>query len=52
MDAGGVVYSPDAEETPFVYGLNDEATKVAFPLMPKTSLEEGIGQSLEFFSNA
>jgi len=51
MDAGGVTYSEDAEETPFVYGLNDEATRAAFPLMPKTSLEEGIRRSLEFFSS-
>ena len=50
MDAGGVTYSGDAEETPFVYGLNDEATRSAFPQMPKTSLEDGIRQSLSFFS--
>jgi len=50
MDAGGVSYSDDAEETPFVYGLNDEATRSAFPKMPKTSLEDGIRQSLNFFS--
>ena len=31
MDAEGVTYSGDAEETPFVYGLNDEATREAFP---------------------
>jgi nucleoside-diphosphate-sugar epimerase len=51
MDAGGVTYSRDAEETPFVYGLNDEATRSAFPQMPKTSLEDGIRQSLSFFSD-
>ena len=51
MDAGGVTYSGDAEETPFVYGLNDEATRSAFPQMPKTSLEDGIRQSLSFFSD-
>ena len=50
MDAGGVSYSDDAEETPFVYELNDEATRSAFPKMPKTSLEDGIRQSLNFFS--
>ena len=50
MDAGGVTYSEDAEETPFVYGLNEEATRKAFPKMPKTSLEDGIRQSLQFFS--
>ncbi|MBT3635687.1 MAG: NAD(P)-dependent oxidoreductase [Opitutae bacterium] len=50
MNAEGVRYSDDAEETPFVYGLNDEATRSAFPKMPKTSLEDGIRQSLNFFS--
>lgn len=50
MDAGGVIYSKEAEETPFVYGLNDEATREAFPRMPKTSLRDGIRQSLLFFS--
>ena len=50
MNAEGVGYSGDAEETPFVYGLNDEATRRAFPRMPKTSLEDGIRQSLAFFS--
>ena len=51
MDAGGVSYSKDAEGTPFVYELNDEATRKAFPRMPKTSLEDGVRQSLQFFSN-
>jgi nucleoside-diphosphate-sugar epimerase len=51
MDAGGVSYSKDAEGTPFVYELNDEATRKAFPKMPKTSLEDGVRQSLQFFSN-
>ncbi len=50
MDAEGVTFAGDAEETPFVYGLNDEATREAFPKMPKTALEEGIRQSLQFFS--
>jgi nucleoside-diphosphate-sugar epimerase len=50
MDAGGVNYSEDADATPFVYGLNDETTREAFPKMPKTALEDGIRQSLEFFS--
>ena len=49
MDAGGVTYSGDAEETPFVYGLNDEATREAFPQMPRTALADGIRQSLQFF---
>ena len=50
MDAESVTFAGDAEETPFVYGLNDEATREAFPKMPKTALEEGIRQSLQFFS--
>jgi nucleoside-diphosphate-sugar epimerase len=50
MNSEGVCYSDDAEETPFVYELNDDATKEAFPRMPKTSLEDGIRKSLEFFS--
>jgi nucleoside-diphosphate-sugar epimerase len=50
MDAESVTFAGDAEETPFVYGLNDEATREAFPKMPKTALEDGIRQSLQFFS--
>lgn len=50
MNTEGVGYSGNAEETPFVYELNDEATRRAFPRMPKTSLEDGIRQSLAFFS--
>ena len=50
MNSGGVTYSEEAEETPFVHGLNDEATREAFPLMPQTSLQDGIRQSLQFFS--
>lgn len=51
MDASGVTYSNGAEETPFVYGLNDDTTRKAFTQMPKTSMEDGIRQSLEFFSS-
>ena len=45
-----MTYSEEAEETPFVHGLNDEATREAFPRMPQTSLQDGIRQSLQFFS--
>ena len=51
MDAGGVTYSKDAEGTPFVYELNDQETRKAFPKMPKTSLEDGVRESLKFFSD-
>ena len=57
MDAGGVIYSKEAEETPFVYGLNDEATRRLSPECPR--LPEGrntpippVFLSLTFFFTA
>ena len=44
-----VSISPDAEETPFVFELNDESTVSAFPHMPLTDLRKGISDSLDFF---
>jgi len=44
-----ITISPDAEETPFVYELNDESTVSAFPQMPLTDLRQGIVESLDFF---
>ena len=47
-----VSIAPDAEETPFVYELNDESTVSAFPEMPLTDLRQGIAESLDFFLGA
>lgn len=47
-----ITISPDAEETPFVYELNDESTVSAFPQMPLTDLRQGVAQSLDFFLDA
>ena len=47
-----ITISPDAEETPFVYDLNDESTVTAFPHMPLTDLRQGIVESLDFFLGA
>ena len=42
-------YAEGAEETPFIYDLNYESTRKAFPKMPKTEIREGIRQSLNYF---
>ena len=47
-----VSISPDAEETPFVYDLNDDSAVSAFPHMPLTDLRQGISDSLNFFISA
>ncbi|MBT7922822.1 MAG: hypothetical protein HN627_01075, partial [Opitutae bacterium] len=47
-----VSISPDAEETPFVYDLNDDSAVSAFPRMPLTDLQQGISESLDFFLGA
>jgi nucleoside-diphosphate-sugar epimerase len=47
-----VSISPDAEETPFVFDLNDDSAVSAFPLMPLTNLRQGISDSLDFFLGA
>ena len=44
-----IKFSKDAELSPFIYELNDEATRKAFPLMPLTSLSEGVLQSIAYF---
>ena len=50
FDEPKIKFSDDAEMSPFIYDLNDEATKEAFPRMPFTSLNEGVRQSLAYFS--
>ena len=50
-DEAKIKFSDNAEKSPFIYDLNDESTKKAFPLMPQTSLNEGVRQSLAYFSN-
>jgi len=47
-----ITISPNAEETPFVYELNDESTVSAFPRMPLTDLRQGISKSFDFFLGA
>ncbi len=47
-----VTVSPEAEETPFVYELNDDATLAAFPDMPLTDLSRGVSESLDYFLQA
>ena len=49
LSADLIAYAEDAEETPFIYDLNDDATRSVFPSMPKTSLQAGIRASIEFF---
>ena len=51
FDEAKIRFSANAEKSPFIYDLNDESTKEAFPLMPQTSLNEGVRQSLAYFSN-
>ncbi|MAL85488.1 MAG: NAD-dependent dehydratase [Opitutae bacterium] len=49
MKSQNISYAEGAKNSPFIYDLNDEATKETFPKMPKTSLSEGIHQSLKYF---
>jgi nucleoside-diphosphate-sugar epimerase len=49
IECPSIHFSPEAEPSPFIYELNDEATRKAFPLMPRTSLVEGVRQSLIYF---
>ena len=44
-----ITFAPDAALSPFIYELNDESTKKAFPNMPITSLSNGVNQSLSYF---
>ena len=49
IDKPEINFSSDAELSPFIYELNDEATRKVFPLMPQTSLREGVLQSIAYF---
>jgi nucleoside-diphosphate-sugar epimerase len=49
IECPSIHFSSEAEPSPFIYELNDEATRKAFPLMPRTSLVEGVRQSLIYF---
>jgi nucleoside-diphosphate-sugar epimerase len=42
-------FAENAEPSPFIFDLNDEETRKAFPLMPCTPLSDGITQSLAYF---
>ena len=42
-------YAEGAEQTPFIYDLNCESTRKAFPKMPQTEIREGIRKSLDYF---
>ena len=44
-----LLYAEGAEETPFIYDLNCESTRKAFPKMPQTEIREGIHKSLDYF---
>ena len=46
-----ISFAPDAELSPFIYELNDDSTKMAFPKMPMTPLNDGVNQSLAYFSD-
>jgi nucleoside-diphosphate-sugar epimerase len=51
MGLGGfeLAYAEGAEQTPFIYDLNCESTRQAFPQMPQTEVREGIRISLDYF---
>jgi len=42
-------FAKDAQQSPFIYDLNDAKTMETFPLMPRTSLRDGISKSLNYF---
>ena len=42
-------FAEGAEQTPFIYDLNCESTRKAFPKMPQTEISEGICKSLDYF---
>jgi len=44
-----LLYAEGAEQTPFIYDLNCESTRKAFPKMPQTEIREGIRKSLDYF---
>ena len=50
FDEPKIKFSDDAEASPFIYDLNDQSTRQAFPQMPLTSLKEGVRQSLAYFA--
>lgn len=49
IDKPVIKFAKEAELSPFIYELNDEATRKVFPLMPQTSLGEGVHQSIAYF---
>ncbi len=44
-----IKFAESAEISPFIFDLNDDSTRLVFPKMPKTSLADGIRQSLKYF---
>ena len=46
LDNFDLTYAEGAEQTPFIYDLNCESTREAFPKMPQTEIREGIRVSL------
>ena len=49
LDNFDLTYAEGAEQTPFIYDLNCESTRDAFPKMPQTDIRKGIRISLEYF---
>ena len=49
LDNFDLTYAEGAEQTPFIYDLNCESTREAFPKMPQTEIREGIRVSLDYF---
>ena len=49
LDKFEISYADGAEQTPFIYDLNCESTRQAFPDMPQTEIREGIRISLRYF---
>ena len=49
LDKFEISYADGAEQTPFIYDLNCESTRQAFPTMPQTEIREGIRISLRYF---
>ena len=49
LDNFDLTYAEGAEQTPFIYDLNCESTREAFPKMPQTEICEGIRISLDYF---
>jgi len=49
LDGFELAYAEGAEQTPFIYDLNCESTREAFPKMPQTGIRDGIRISLDYF---